>query len=57
MKRTSIQSFLMIMIIICISDALIAQESPRSRESFNQGWKFVKYFNASNETVETDKEP
>ena len=56
MKRTSIQSFLMIMIIICISDALMAQESPRSRESFNQGWKFVKYFNASNETVTTDKE-
>ena len=47
----------MIMITICISDALLAQESPRSRESFNQGWKFVKYFNASNETVTTDKEP
>ena len=57
MKRISILSFLMIMITICISDALIAQESPRSRESFNQGWKFVKYFNASDEAVTTDKEP
>ena len=45
------------MITICISDVLIAQESPRTRESFNQGWKFVKYFNASNEAVTTDKEP
>ncbi len=57
MKRTTILSFLMIMITICISDALMAQESPRTRESFNQGWKFVKYFNASNESVTTDKEP
>jgi beta-galactosidase len=35
----------------------MAQESPRSRESFNQGWKFVKYFNASVESVATDREP
>jgi len=47
----------MIVITICISEALLAQESPRSRESFNQGWKFVKYFNASNEAITTDKEP
>lgn len=47
----------MIVITICISDALLAQESPRTRESFNTGWKFVKYFNASDETVTTDREP
>lgn len=40
-----------------MSSASVAQESPRSRESFNLGWKFVKYFNASNETVVFDKEP
>ena len=57
MKRTSILTFLMIVITICISGALLAQESPRSRESFNQGWKFVKYFNASEEAVTSDKEP
>jgi beta-galactosidase len=34
-----------------------AQSSPRSRESFNEGWKFVKYFNASGEAVTFDKEP
>ena len=57
MKRTSIFTLFMIVITICISEALLAQESPRSRESFNQGWKFVKYFNASDEAVNTDKEP
>ena len=57
MKRVPILSFLLIMITICISDALMAQESPRSRESFNLGWKFVKYFNAFNEQISTDKEP
>ncbi|MGC1389634.1 MAG: beta-galactosidase GalB [Bacteroidales bacterium] len=57
MKRTSILTFFMIVLTICISDALLAQESPRSRESFDQGWKFVKYFNASNEATTTDKEP
>jgi len=57
MKRTSILTSLLIVMTICISEALLAQESPRSRESFNQGWKFVKYFNASNEAVATDKEP
>ncbi|MBE3139582.1 MAG: beta galactosidase jelly roll domain-containing protein, partial [Thermoplasmata archaeon] len=57
MKRTSIFTLLLIVITICISETLLAQESPRSRESFNQGWKFVKYFNASNEAITTDKEP
>src|SRR5664279_6529003 len=57
MKRVSILSFLLIMTTICISSALLAQESPRSRESFNLGWKFVRYFNASNEAVTTDREP
>jgi beta-galactosidase len=57
MKRISILTLLMTLITICISDALLAQESPRLRESFNQGWKFVKYFNASSEAVATDREP
>jgi beta-galactosidase len=57
MKRTSILTLLVILITLGITDALMAQESPRSRESFNQGWKFVKYFNASVESVATDREP
>jgi len=46
----------MILISICISNALMAQESSRTRESFDLGWKFVKFFNASNDAVTTDKE-
>ena len=57
MKKPSILTFLMIMITMCISESLLSQESPGSRESFNQGWKFVKYFNASGEAAITDKEP
>jgi beta-galactosidase len=57
MKRISILAFLGIMLTLCITDAIMAQESPRSRESFNQGWKFVKYFNASVDSVTRDREP
>jgi beta-galactosidase len=57
MKTTSLSTLFMIVIIMCISGTLLAQESPRSRESFNQGWKFVKFFNASDESATTDKEP
>jgi beta-galactosidase len=57
MKRASIPLLIMIMITFCINNALLAQESPRSRESFNNGWKFIKFFNASDEKTLTDKEP
>jgi beta-galactosidase len=57
MKRTILSTLLMTVITLWLTDALIAQDSPRSRESFNQGWKFVKYFNASDEAVSTDREP
>ena len=35
----------------------MGQNAPRTRESFNEGWKFIKYFNASNEASTTDREP
>ena len=57
MKRTSFLSVLIAIVTFCISGVLLAQESPRLRESFNQGWKFVRYFNASDEAAITDKEP
>jgi beta-galactosidase len=57
MKRISVLTLLTILITICISETLLAQDSPRTRESFNQGWKFVKYFNAYNDAAATDKEP
>jgi beta-galactosidase len=35
----------------------MGQNAPRTRESFNEDWKFIKYLNASNETAATDREP
>jgi beta-galactosidase len=57
MKKSSILAFLTFCILFCFSIVIVAQESPRTRESFNSGWKFIKYFNASVETASTDKEP
>jgi len=57
MKRTSVLNFILIVISVWFCESLIAQESPRSRESFNEGWKFIKYVNASDESVTIDKEP
>ena len=57
MKQTSIFTILISGLIIWSIEATQAQDSPRSRESFNQGWKFIKYFNASTDAVATDKEP
>jgi beta-galactosidase len=57
MKRTSILTLLMVVITVCISGSLLAQESPRSRESFNEGWKFIRYFNSFDEAAITNREP
>ena len=57
MKKTKILSVLILVSAICISSTLQAQDFQGSRELFNQGWKFVKYFNASNDAVSIDKEP
>ena len=56
MKKTLTSTLLIVAIAICISETLCAQESPRSRESFNEGWKFIKFFNAANETATSDRE-
>ena len=55
MKR--IQVILLVGLIICISGTLQGQNSPRSIESFNDGWKFIKYFFASNESSVNNREP
>jgi beta-galactosidase len=57
MKKSRILAFLTICILFCFSIVIVAQESPRTRESFNGGWKFIRYFNASTETAVTDREP
>lgn len=57
MKKHLLQVMLTAVGTLCFSVTLLAQESPRLRESFNDGWKFVKYFNAFNEAATNDKEP
>lgn len=46
-------------LIFAFSNMIIinVQSQPRSRESFNEGWKFVKYFNSKDESATFDKEP
>jgi beta-galactosidase len=41
----------------CISPEITAQDSPRTRESFNAGWRFMRYYHAYTETVSADREP
>jgi beta-galactosidase len=57
MKRVFTAVLFILVLIIWNAGLLLAQNSPRSRESFNEGWKFIKYFNASTDAVTTDKEP
>jgi len=56
MKQKTFYFLLFTGLILCISDLSQAQDSHRSRESFNEGWKFARYFHAWNEAVNTDKE-
>jgi beta-galactosidase len=57
MKKQLFLSILTTVLTLCFCGVLIAQDSPRTHESFNQGWKFVKYFNASDDAEMSDKEP
>ncbi|MBK7627321.1 MAG: DUF4982 domain-containing protein [Bacteroidales bacterium] len=57
MKKQLLLVMMTAFVTLCFSVTLLAQDSPRSRESFNDGWKFTKYFNAFNEAAATDKEP
>lgn len=57
MRKLKFTLLLVAVITLCYNVVLPAQESPRSRVSFNDNWKFIKYFNASNEAAVSDKEP
>ncbi|MCU0472380.1 MAG: DUF4982 domain-containing protein [Bacteroidales bacterium] len=57
MKETLYASILIAGITLCYNVTLPARESARSRESFNDNWKFFKYFNAYDEAIVTDQEP
>jgi beta-galactosidase len=57
MKSVSFPTLIAVILTLSSGGAAMAQVSPRSCESFNQGWKFVKYFNAYDEAVTADREP
>ncbi len=56
MKKTALSFSLVLLISLCNCIFLQAQELPRTRTSFNEAWKFIKYKNASSDTVITDRE-
>jgi beta-galactosidase len=57
MKRFTIIPLIMLAFLAGFPVILNSQVSTRTRELFNDGWKFIKYFNASNEAVANDREP
>jgi len=57
MKKLFLPTLIAIIITLSFEGSTLAQASPRSSESFNQGWKFIKFFNASSEAVTADREP
>lgn len=57
MKKSMPASLIITLVLLCTSIYVNAQKSPRTRESFNEGWKFIKYFNSYEEPATIDKEP
>jgi len=57
MKKTTLLKISLLIAFIASVSITKAQESSRTIESFNNGWKFVKYFNSYDEAAISDKEP
>ena len=57
MKKQIIPFFLILCTLSLSGVSSNAQNSPRSRQSFNQDWKFVKFFNVSSDAANFDREP
>ena len=57
MKKSFTINLLLTFVLAGTSILINAQQTPRTHESFNENWKFVKYFNASDEAATFDKEP
>lgn len=55
MKKFASVSFAAFILLTAYDGFLFSQ--PGTRESFNEGWKFIRYFNASNENVTISREP
>lgn len=57
MKNLSYLVLLIIMINLSGTEVMIAQKSVRTRESFNEGWKFIRFDNSFEEATTTNREP
>jgi len=57
MKKISLLALLVFIMAFFHNEGVTAQDGSRTRESFNDEWKFVRYFFASNESVNQGKEP
>jgi beta-galactosidase len=57
MKKPIILKISFLITFLAMTGLAEAQKSARTIESFNDGWRFTKYFNASNESAVADKEP
>ncbi len=55
MKKITSVSAITVFLFTLFNGILFSQ--PRERVSFNENWKFIKYFNASDENTITDREP
>ncbi|MCU0408299.1 MAG: beta galactosidase jelly roll domain-containing protein, partial [Bacteroidales bacterium] len=57
MKKIVNSSLSIPVIALLLALQVSAQEAPRTTESFNQGWKFIRYFNSSDDKTSSDREP
>jgi beta-galactosidase len=57
MKRKVVLNASLALVFICLYLRVTAQEDQRSRETFNEGWKFIKFQNASDEASSVQREP
>ena len=57
MKRTLRSSIICLGFLLGFATLAVAQNGSPARESFNGGWKFIKYSNAYNETSSVNREP
>lgn len=57
MKKIPICALILTIVFFLSTFVIIAQQSPRTRESFNSGWKFIRFFNSSSDRVDSNKEP
>lgn len=57
MKKIFRAESIVLLLVLCVNAASFGQGLNRTRESFNEGWKFVRYFNASTDASTTGREP